>query len=92
MRADFSWFCFGFKQACLDYNNHSLYLFTQVLLIVAPQKKSLFEFASPILKTLVLRANVSELERLAIRDGILTVCGAASIHVKILWGGNYPWV
>ena len=62
----------------------SLNLFIQVLLIVASRKKMLFKFAGSILKNLFLRANASESERLAIRDGSFTVNGVATIHAKIL--------
>ena len=62
----------------------SLDLFIQVLLVVTPRKKMLFEFAGPILKNLFLRTNTSESERLAIGDGSFTVNGVATLHAKIL--------
>ena len=59
-------------------------MFIQVLLIVTPRKKMLFEFAGPILETLFLRANVSESEHLAIGNGSFAVHGVATIHAEIL--------
>ena len=44
----------------------------------------LFKFMGPLFKILFLRANASESERLAERDGSFTVYRVATIHAKIL--------
>ena len=52
--------------------------------IVTPQRKVLFKFLGPIPKSLFLRTNTSELERLAVANGGFAVYGVATIHVKVV--------
>ena len=63
---------------------HSLDLFIQVLLVISPCKKVMFEFTGSVFKVLFLRANASEAERLAKRNGSLTVYRVATVHAKVL--------
>ena len=66
------------------YVKRLLNLFSQVLLIVTPRKKVWFQFAGPILKNLFLQTNMSESERLAVRNESFTVFGVAAIHANVL--------
>ena len=43
----------------------------------------LFMFMGPVFKTLLLQANVSELERLAERDGTLYSILGATVHAEV---------
>ena len=44
----------------------------------------LFKFTGPVFKILLLRANASESERLAERDGSFTVYRVATVYAEIL--------
>ena len=44
----------------------------------------MFKFTGPVFKILFLRANLSESELLAERDGIFTVHRVATVHAEIL--------